>query len=45
MTKHMELELLRCIPTEDGKLECSYIWRTQESDAQQLLDDCSEEDN
>lgn len=37
-----ELELLRCVPTDDGKLECQYVFREQE-DAQQLIDSCSEE--
>lgn len=46
MIKTMQLELLRCVPTEDGKLACCYEWREQEQlDAQQLLDSCEEETN
>jgi len=40
MKQTKNLELLRAIPTENGKLELQYCWRDAEPTAQEIIDQC-----
>ena len=41
--KTVSLELLRCVPIADGELECSFEWREEYLTAQDLINECGDE--